>query len=114
MERLKKKITAVLLIIAFTQKLGLGLFVHAWFHENTIGLTNDPKNPVTHLQQAKCTCIEDAMIPFAGSTASIIIHSPVKYFLNYCNCFRVLFSSVKKIYYSLRGPPTAGDFLNKG
>ena len=96
MERLKKKIKAVLLIIAFTQKLGLGLFVHAWFHENTLGLTNnDPKNPVTHLQQVKCTCIEDAMIPFAGATASIIISSPVKYFFNYTNRIRVLFSSVK-------------------
>ncbi len=111
MKRLKKKIAAVLLIIAFTQKLGLGLFIHAWFHENTFGLTNDLKNPGTHLQQVRCTCIEDAMIPFAGSTASIIIHSPVKYFFNYCNSFRVSFSSAKKIYYSLRGPPTAGDFL---
>ena len=66
MERLKKKITAVLLIIAFTQKLGLGLFMHACFHEKTLGLTNDPKNPVAQLQQVRCTCIEDAMIPFAS------------------------------------------------
>jgi hypothetical protein len=111
MKGLKKKITAVLLIIAFTQKLGLGLFVHAWFHENTFGLTNDPKNPVTHLQQVRCTCIEDAMIPFAVATASVIINTPVKYFYNYGNPFRVLFSSSQKIYHSLRGPPCAGDFL---
>jgi hypothetical protein len=111
MKRLKKKITAVLLIIAFTQKLGLGLFVHVWFHENTFGLTNDPKNQVAHLQQARCTCIEDAMIPFAGTTASIIISTPIKYFFNYNNPFRVLFSSAKKIYYSLRGPPRINDFL---
>ena len=111
MEKLKKKITAVLLIIAFTQKLGLGLFVHVCFHENAFGLTNDPKNPVAHLQQVRCTCIEDAMIPYAGTTASIIISTPVKYFFNYCTSYRVLFSSAKKIYYSLRGPPTAGDFL---
>ncbi|HTB25540.1 MAG TPA: hypothetical protein VK711_09215 [Puia sp.] len=111
MGRLKKKITAVLLIIAFTQKLGLGLFIHAWFHENSFGLTNDPKNTGTHIQQVRCTCIEDAMIPYAGAKASIIISSPVKYFFNYCNPFRVLFSSAKKIYYSLRGPPSACDFL---
>jgi hypothetical protein len=111
MERLKKKITAVLLIIAFTQKLGLGLFVHAWLHKNTFGLTNDPKNPVAHLQQVRCTCIEDAMIPFAGTTASIIISSPVKYFFNYSNPFQILFSSAKKIYHSLRGPPSVGDIL---
>jgi hypothetical protein len=111
MERLKKKITAVLLIIVFMQKLGLGLFVHAWLHEKTFVLTSDPKNPITQLQQVRCTCIEDAMIPFAVTTASIFISTPVKYFFNYCNSIRVLFSSTKKIYYSLRGPPTAGDFL---
>jgi hypothetical protein len=111
MERLKKKITSVLLILTFTQKLGLGLFVHAWLHEKTFGLTSDPKNPVTQLQQVRCTCIEDAMIPFAGTTSSIIIGSPVKYFFNYSNPFRVLFSSAKKIYYSLRGPPSASYFL---
>jgi hypothetical protein len=110
MERLKKKITTVLLIIAFTQKLGFGLFVHVWFHENAFGLTNDPKNPVAHLQQVRCTCIEDAMIPYAGTAVSIIISSPVKYFYNYYNSFRVLFSSAKKFYYSLRGPPQLMSF----
>jgi hypothetical protein len=111
MERLKKKITTVLLIIAFTQKLGLGLFMHAWFHENTFGGTNDPKNIGTHLQQVRCTCIEDAMIPYAGTAASIIISSPVKYFFNYCNTLRVFISSSKKIYYSLRGPPVQVTFF---
>ena len=111
MQSLKKKITAILLIIAFTQKLGLGLFVHTWFHEKTFGLTYDPKNPVTQVQQVRCTCIEDAMIPFAGSTASIIISTPVKYFFNYNNPYRVLYSSENKVYHSLRGPPRADDFL---
>lgn len=111
MERLKKKITAVLLIIAFTQKLGLGLFLHACFHEKILGFTNDPKNPVAHLQQVRCSCIEDAMIPFAGTTASIIISAPVKYFFNYNNPHRILYSSVKKIYNSLRGPPHIHNFL---
>jgi hypothetical protein len=110
MERIKKKITAVLLIIVFIQKMGLGLFLHAWLHEQPFGITNDPKNPVTHLQQIRCTCIEDAMIPFAVTAASIIISSPIKYFFNYSNPFRVLYSSAKKIYYGLRGPPYAGDF----
>jgi hypothetical protein len=111
MKRLKKKITAVLLIIAFAQKLGLGLFIHAWFHENSFGLTNDPKNTGAHIQQVRCTCIEDAMIPYTFTTASILISSPVRYFYNYSNPFQGLFSSAKKIYYSLRGPPIAGDFL---
>ena len=111
MKEFKKKITATLLIIAFTQKLGLGLFVHAWLHEKTFGLTNDPKNPATQVQQVRCTCIEDAMIPFAGSTASIIIGTPAKYFFNYNNPHRVLYSSANKIYHSLRGPPCADDFL---
>jgi ABC-type phosphate/phosphonate transport system permease subunit len=111
MERIKKKITAALLIIAFTQKLGLGLFMHACFHEKTPGSTNDPKNPVMHLQKLRCTCIEDAMIPFAGTAASIIISTPVKYFFSYNNPHRVLYSSVKKIYNSLRGPPHIYNFF---
>jgi hypothetical protein len=111
MERLKKKITTVLLIIVFTQKLGLGLFLHAWLHEKTFVLTSDPKNPVTQLQQVRCTCIEDAMIPIAVTTASIIISTPIKYFFNYSNSLRVLYSSANKIYHSLRGPPPAVDFI---
>jgi hypothetical protein len=107
MKRLKKKITAVLLIVVFIQKMGFGLFLHAWLHEQRSGITNDPKNPVSLLQQLRCSCIEDAMIPYAGATASIIISSPVKYFFNYPDTFRVLFSSSNKIYYSLRGPPPA-------
>jgi hypothetical protein len=114
MESLKKKITAVLLIITFTQKLGLGLVLHAWLHEKTFVLTSDTKNPVTHLQQVRCTCIEDAMIPFAATTASVIISTPVKYFFNYNNPFRVLYSSAQKIYHSLRGPPPTGNFYKMG
>ncbi len=111
MERLKKKITAVLLIIVFTQKLGLGLFLHAWLHEKPIGSTDDLKNPVTHLQQVSCSCIEDAMIPFAGADSSIIISPPVKFFFSYNNPLRVLYTSSEKIYYGLRGPPPAVDFI---
>jgi hypothetical protein len=111
MERLKKKITAVLLIMVFIQKMGLGLFLHAWLHEKPIGLANDLKNPVTHLQQVRCSCIEDAMIPFAGTDSSVLISTPVTFFFNYNNPLRVLYSSSEQIYYSLRGPPQIGDML---
>ena len=111
MERLKKKITAVLLIMVFIQKMGLGLFLHAWLHENPIGLTNDLKNPATHLQQVRCSCIEDAMIPFAGADSSIVISTPVTFFFSYNNPLRVLYSSSEQIYYSLRGPPSISDKL---
>jgi hypothetical protein len=111
MERLKKKITAILLIIAFTQKLGLGLFVHAWFHDNTFGLTSDPKSPVTHLQQVRCTCIEDAMVLFTGSTAAILIKTQIKYFLNFSNPLHFFYSSDRTIHYSLRGPPATSNLF---
>ena len=111
MKRLKNKITAILLIIAFTQKMGLGLFVHAWLHEKSIGLSSDPKNPVAHFQNGKCSCIEDAMIPFTGSTAAINIISPVKYFFNFNNPLHSFYSSESKIYYSLRGPPAIQEFF---
>jgi hypothetical protein len=111
MKRLKNKITAILLILAFTQKLGLGLFVHAWLHEKSIGLSVDPKNPVAHFQNVKCSCIEDAMIPFTGSAAAFNIISPLKYFFYFNNPLHCFYSSESKIYYCLRGPPaTPGLF----
>jgi hypothetical protein len=114
MKKLKNKITAILLIIAFTQKMGLGLFVHAWLHEKSIGLSADCKNSAAHFQNVKCSCIEDAMIPFTNNTSAILIISPVKYFFNFNNPLHFFYSSASKIYYSLRGPPATQEFFNTG
>jgi hypothetical protein len=111
MKRLKNKITAILLIIVFTQKMGLGLFVHTWLHEKSFGFSADPKNPVAHFQNVTCSCIEDAMIPFTGSTTAIHIKSPVKYFFHFNNPLQFFYSFASKVYYSLRGPPATNKLL---
>jgi ABC-type phosphate/phosphonate transport system permease subunit len=110
-KRLKKRITAILLIVAFIQKLGLGLFIHAWLHEKPISFTYNSKNPVAHLQKVPCSCVEDAMMAFTGSTASFAITTPIKYFFSYNHLLRIFYSSARKIYYSLRGPPSLSDTI---
>lgn len=102
---IRSKISALIIILAFVNKLGLGLFMHIWFHETRSQVVSDSKDPAFHLVTLKCTCVDDAMIPFEGSDIEIETKTAVKYFVNYSNSLRSFYSSIKKVFYGLRGPP---------
>jgi hypothetical protein len=105
MYRLKIKIIAIFLILAFTQKLGLGLYLHNWFHENRNYCSQNKEGFTLDQCQVKCTCIEDALMPLTPSANLDEIKSPEKYFSSFSNSYHTPTSSVVKIFYGLRGPP---------
>jgi hypothetical protein len=73
MDRMRKgnlRVISFLLILIFTQKLVLGLWVHNWLHEprseRSWVLVNNGK-ACPELQPVKCHCIDDALMPLIKS-----------------------------------------------
>ena len=69
------KIVAVLLLLVFTQKAGLRLWMHNWLHESKSAQTHS--TPGTENLQLKCDCFDDAMMPLLESP-QFVVADPVR------------------------------------
>jgi hypothetical protein len=94
-----KSLTIILLLV-FTQKIGVGLYVHNWLHANNCKQLPPGSNAI----KISCSCVDDFSMPFSEPVADITFYVPVQYqsFIAACipqvPCFFPVF-------YSLRGPP---------
>ena len=64
------QVISFVLILIFTQKLGLGLWLHNWLHEPPAKhalVTKHGHAPYVEGQPAKCNCIDDALMPLINS-----------------------------------------------
>ena len=104
MRRLNK-ITAIFLILVFTQKSGLGLYLHNWLHQNKNHAASNPATRAFNTIQQTCSCIDDTLRPLTGSHDIIEIKIPEKYFPTFYDCYYAPILSPTKIFYGLRGPP---------
>ncbi len=97
------KMVAVLLLLVFTQKAGLRLWMHNWFHETKTAQNRTA--PGSDNLQLKCDCFDDAMMPLLESP-QFTVSLPLRQYatLTVDRCSPIL--SAEKIYYSLKGPPT--------
>jgi hypothetical protein len=74
MRKANLRVISFFLILIFSQKLVLGLWLHNWLHASR---TDRSSVCVNHgaacfeLQQATCTCIDDALMPFIQSNPII-------------------------------------------
>ncbi|HXB95943.1 MAG TPA: hypothetical protein VNU70_12325, partial [Puia sp.] len=77
MQKLNVRIVSFFLILAFSQRLGLELWLHNWLHETTVtasvGPTQKGKALLQH-QRVKCNCIDDALMPLMES--DVVDYSP--------------------------------------
>ena len=103
MQKLNIKLIAFSLILVFTQKLGLRLWLHDFLHAHSIshsslrGFHFDPS-------PQKCNCIEDLMTPMSPAErieACVRISS----FFSITNIELSFFYPVTFYVISLRGPP---------
>jgi hypothetical protein len=102
MRRLHPKIIALLLLLVFTQKMGLRLWMHHWVHESrALHNAAAPNAASVHL---KCDCIDDAMMPMVGSSL-IALDVPVQAAVVLPATYLPPFSAAEKVFYSLKGPP---------
>jgi hypothetical protein len=109
LQKMKRRIVSLLLILVFSQKLGLELWVHHWLHETTVpGSVASAEKGKPNLQHLplKCNCVEDSLIPLIESDIPVYSctrpHLTIVIFPAYNSCLSgdVEFSS-------LRGPPAS-------
>jgi len=96
------RIVAVVLLLVFSQKAGLRLWMHHWFHENKTA-QNQSVPGSGHLQ-LKCDCFDDAMMPLLESPL-FIVPVPVRQYTTLTVARHSPIRSADKVYYSLKGPP---------
>ena len=97
------KITAVFLILVFSQKMGMSLYLHNWLH--AARQQANASQPLSN-QEVKfaCGCINDFTLPLAETAMPelpvpvIIINSPQSSPV-------LTFPAVYKYFHSLRAPP---------
>ena len=104
MRRLNVRIIALALVLVFTQKLGLRLWMHHWLHE-TKALSASKHANVDKLQP-NCDCIDDFLMPLDGS-AVIQLPLPVRSVHVAATAYIPPFSAPDERFSSLRGPPAA-------
>ncbi|HEV2355645.1 MAG TPA: hypothetical protein VGR89_15465 [Puia sp.] len=98
------KLVAALLLVVFTQKAGLRLWMHDWFHESKVArAVSTPSVPQILLQ---CDCFDDAMMPLLGSPV-FTLPPPVSVHTSRTVNHHSPFISACKVYFSLKGPPVA-------
>jgi hypothetical protein len=102
MRRLNVRIVALALVLVFTQKLGLRLWMHHWLHE-TRALSAAQTAKVDKLQPS-CDCIDDFLMPLTGS-AVIELPQPIRQVHTLTTAYIPPFSAAERWYSSLRGPP---------
>ena len=98
-----QKIATLLLILVFTQKMGMGLYLHNWLHANkphataTTPLSND------ELKYA-CSCINDFTAPLTETTVQELPQPPAAIYVPVA-VPAITLPVVYKYFHSLRGPP---------
>ena len=96
------KTIAILLLLVFTQKAGLRLWMHHWFHENRTASSQSV--PASGDVQLKCDCFDDAMMPLLQSPA-YVVPEPIRTYTTLTVARPCQILSADEIYYSLKGPP---------
>jgi hypothetical protein len=102
MHRRFPKTIAIVLLLVFTQKAGLRLWMHHWFHENRTASSKSA--PTSENVQLKCDCFDDAMMPLLASPV-YVVPVPVRDYTTLTVTRPCQILSADKIYYSLKGPP---------
>jgi hypothetical protein len=102
--RIITKLTTLVLILVFSQKMGMSLYLHNWLHTSTQHTTSSSK-PISGQEiQFACSCINDFNLPFTESVVPelhapvIIVHKPHTEPV-------YSFPAVFKYFRSLRAPP---------
>ena len=102
--RIITKLTTLVLILVFSQKMGMGLYLHNWLHASTQHATSSSKPLQGQEIQFACGCINDFNLPFTETTVpelpapGITVHKPHTEPV-------YSFRTVTKYFRSLRAPP---------
>jgi hypothetical protein len=102
--RIITKLTTLVLILVFSQKMGMSLYLHNWLHSSPQHTTSTSKPLSEQEIQFACGCINDFNLPFTETTVPelpapvITVHKPHSEPV-------YSFQTVTKYFRSLRAPP---------
>ncbi len=91
------------MLLVFSQKLGLRMWLHNWIHHELVSQNNN-SGSATETIQFKCDCADDFLMPLS-ETPVVAISAPVISFPISFSDYTPVFSSTEKIFHSLKGPP---------
>jgi hypothetical protein len=113
MRKVNLRVISFLLILIFTQKLVLGLWLHDWLHEprgnRSWVLAKDGK-ACPEFQPVKCHCIDDALMPLIHSNP-FVYQGHQQHLVAILLIARSAAFSRDVMIPALRGPPFAPDLL---
>ncbi|MBN8880124.1 MAG: hypothetical protein J0I32_21450 [Sphingobacteriales bacterium] len=94
------------LLLVFSQKVGVDLFLHNLFHGQDLSrpLLPSQKEGAKEISFA-CNCIDDFLMPFT-ETEEIVLPTPVTEYQTPTSFFRASISFRPVISSALRGPPS--------
>jgi hypothetical protein len=113
MQKLNARIVSFFLILAFSQKMGLELWLHNWLHVTTVTASVQPTQkgkPHFQHQVLKCHCIDDARMPLMESEIVDFDADQLPSIPNFTATYSS-WLSVDKDFSSLRGPPATSYSL---
>jgi hypothetical protein len=97
------KCTSIVLIVILMQKVGGGLFLHNWLHEQSKN-NSQTTSPAVSQHSLNCSCIDDFNLPFTGAEEPVIEKQTPRT----TEFFSVYHSSASVpliLFFSLRAPP---------
>lgn len=92
------------LLLVFSQKVGVGLFLHNLFHNQRISRPFQPSKEGGKEISFACNCIDDFLVPFT-EPEEIILSTPAMEYETSQRSFRASIPFQPVIFSSLRGPP---------
>ncbi len=101
--RIITKLTTLALILVFSQKMGMSLFLHNWLHGSKQHAASSNPTSSQELQLA-CGCINDFNLPLT-ETSIPEIQAPVSIVHKPHTDPVFVIPAVSKYFHSLRGPP---------
>jgi len=102
--RFWKSFAVITLLLIFSQKIGVGLYLHEWLHvkEAPAEKSSDSKSSISKA----CHCVDDFQIPFTHSSEIFDFAQPLVFNSGYFFYLPVALSGPVSTT-SLRGPPSS-------
>src|SRR5580765_1874819 len=97
------KSIAILLLLVFSQKIGLGIHLHNWLHVNNCKPSSS--QPAANTISYSCNCIDDFSMPFAEPVTEIVTLIPIAH-QSFISFYTQPLSIFFPVYNSLRAPPS--------
>jgi hypothetical protein len=105
--RIIRNVWVVLLMLVFSQKMGMGLYLHNWFHASVQQHTSTGNPESGQEVKFACGCINDFTLPFTTSPELQIPVPPIVVVNTPVAAPAYKLPAVYKYYHSLRAPPVS-------